>query len=135
MTDADCDDKKFLFVKALIAIILGSVLVNLWIRVINNFTYHTLKLSPDSTTWAIIIALIATSFLVIYVIFILDNDTSVQVRHTLTGVAFTSTAANGSITGVNASSDLIDMSSYHDVNNVDVADVSSGDSSVTSNDV
>jgi glycerol uptake facilitator-like aquaporin len=84
---AKCPD-NFTFIKALIAVLLGAVLVNLWIRVINNFTYHTLKLSQDSTFWAIIIAVIATSFLVIYIIFVLDNDTSLQLRQNMTGVSF-----------------------------------------------
>jgi hypothetical protein len=123
MTDTDdCDDKKILFVTALIAILLGSVLVNLWIRVINNFTYHTLKLNPDSTVWAIVIALIATGILVIYVIFVLDSDTSKQIRRTLTGVTFGASAnsANGAAAGINPGSDLIDVSSYHDVDAVNV---------------
>jgi hypothetical protein len=76
------------FIKALIAVLLGSVLVNLWIRVINNFTYHTLKLSQDSTMWAVIIAVLATTILVIYIIFILDEDSGCQVKQQMTGVSF-----------------------------------------------
>lgn len=76
------------FIKALIAVLLGSVLVNLWIRVINNFTYHTLRLCQDSTFWAVIIAVVATGLLVIYIIFILDENSSCQVKQQMTGVSF-----------------------------------------------
>jgi hypothetical protein len=89
-----CDD-EIVFVKALVAVLLGAVLVNLWIRVINNFTYHTLNLSPDSTFWAIIIALFCTGLLIIYIIFILDEDTSLQIRQNMTGVTY------ATITGIN----------------------------------
>jgi hypothetical protein len=89
-------DDNVTFVKALVAVIIGAVLVNLWIRVINNFTYHTLKLSPDSTFWAIMIALITTGLLVIYIIFILDDDTSCQIKQNITGVSFTAAASNSS---------------------------------------
>ena len=89
-------DDNITFVKALVAVIIGAVLVNLWIRVINNFTYHTLKLSSDSTFWAIMIALITTGLLVIYIIFILDDDTSCQIKQNITGVSFGATASNSS---------------------------------------
>ena len=89
-------DDNVTFVKALVAVIIGAVLVNLWIRVINNFTYHTLKLNPDSTFWAIMIALITTGLLVIYIIFILDEDTSCQIKQNITGVSFTAAASNSS---------------------------------------
>jgi glycerol uptake facilitator-like aquaporin len=89
-------DDNVTFVKALVAVIIGAVLVNLWIRVINNFTYYTLKLSPDSTFWAIMIALIMTGLLIIYIIFILDEDTSCQIKQNITGVSFTVAASNSS---------------------------------------
>lgn len=83
-----CTTSHWTFVLALVAILLGSVLVNLWIRVINNFTYHTLKLNPDSTTWAFIIALLATGVLVLYVALVLDDDTSNSVKQSITGVSY-----------------------------------------------
>lgn len=89
-----CDD-EITFIKALVAVLLGAVLVNLWIRVINNFTYHTLKLDPDSFPWALVIALVCTGLLVIYIIFILDEDTSLQIRQNMTGVTY------ATITGIN----------------------------------
>lgn len=88
-------DNEVVFIKALVAVLLGAVLVNLWIRVINNFTYQTLKLNPDSTTWALIIALVCTGLLVIYIIFILDEHTSLQIRQNMTGVSY------ATITGIN----------------------------------
>ena len=54
------------FIKALAAILLGSVLVNLWIRVINNFTYQFLNLNQESTFWAFMIAIFFTGLLILY---------------------------------------------------------------------
>jgi cytochrome c biogenesis protein CcdA len=89
----DCcsDTSQWTFVLALVAILLGAVLVNLWIRVINNFTYHTLKLNPDSSIWALIIALIFTGILVLYIALVLDSDTSNAVKQNITGVSFVAT--------------------------------------------
>ena len=95
-----CNDSQWTFVLALVAILLGSVLVNLWIRVINNFTYHTLGLSPDSTIWALIIALTATGLLVLYVAIVLDDDTSKAVKQNITGVSYA--AVMPAITGAMA---------------------------------
>lgn len=79
-------DENWSFVTALVAIILSSVLVNLWIRVINNFTTHTLGLNPDSTGWALLAAAFFTVILVVYVIIILDEDTSKAVKQSMTGI-------------------------------------------------
>jgi len=101
----DCPATHWTFVKALVAILLGSILVNLWIRVINNLTYHALKLNPDSFVWALVIALLFSGFLVLYIAVILDENTSVQVRQTMTGVAFVGSTAG--FTGQNTSIDMI----------------------------
>lgn len=79
-------DENWSFVTALVAIILSSVLVNLWIRVINNFTTHTLGLNPDSTGWALLAAIFFTTVLIVYIIFILDEDTSKAVKQNMTGI-------------------------------------------------
>lgn len=91
------DTTHWTFVLALIAILIGSVLVNLWIRVINNFTYQTLGLNQDSTIWALIIALVMTTVLVVYIIIVLDDDTGCAVKQNMTGVSFAGSAA--AITG------------------------------------
>lgn len=103
-----CDaDENIVFIKALVAIILGSVLVNLWIRVINNITHNFFHINPDSAFWAIVIALFMTGILIVYIAFILDRDTSLQVRSSMTGVAFTTTAAAmGGITAAMATDDI-----------------------------
>ena len=80
-------DENWSFVTALVAIILSSVLVNLWIRVINNFTTHTLGLNPDSTGWALLAAIFFTAVLIVYIIFILDEDTSKAVKQNMTGIS------------------------------------------------
>jgi hypothetical protein len=80
------DDENWNFVLALIAILLGSVLVNLWIRVINNFAFHTLGLNQDSAFWAIIIAVFFTTILIVYIIFVLNDDLSKAVKQNMTGI-------------------------------------------------
>ena len=79
-------DENWSFVTALVAIILSSVLVNLWIKVINNFTTHTLGLNPDSTGWALLAAIFFTTVLIVYIIFVLDEDTSKAVKQNMTGI-------------------------------------------------
>jgi hypothetical protein len=81
------DDENWNFVTALVAILLGAVLVNLWIRVINNFTYHTLGLDQDSTFWAIIVAVFFTIILIVYIIFVLEDNTGKAVKQSMTGIS------------------------------------------------
>lgn len=102
------DTTHWTFVLALVAILLGSVLVNLWIRVINNFTYQTLGLSPDSTIWALIIALTMTTILVVYIIIVLDDDTGCAVKQNITGVSFT-----GAVPGITGAMAL-DLDTFND---------------------
>ena len=94
------DTTHWTFVLALVAILLGSVLVNLWIRVINNFTYQTLGLKQESTFWALVIAMTMTAVLVVYIIMVLDDNTSCAVKQNITGVAFASSvpAITGAMT-------------------------------------
>lgn len=81
------DDENWNFVTALVAILLGAVLVNLWIRVINNFAFHTLGLNQDSTFWALIVSIFFTVILIVYIIFVLDDDTGKSVKQSMTGIA------------------------------------------------
>jgi hypothetical protein len=81
------DDENWNFVTALVAILLGAVLVNLWIRVINNFVFHTLSLDQDSTFWALVVAAFFTIILVVYIIFVLDDDTGKSVKQSMTGIS------------------------------------------------
>lgn len=55
------------FVETLFVILLGWILVALWQRLIDNFTFNTLGLNEDSAYHTFIIALVAT---IIFVIFI-----------------------------------------------------------------
>jgi len=93
------DHENWNFVTALVAILLGAVLVNLWIRVINNFAYQTLGLDQDSTFWALIVAVFFTMILIIYIIFVLDDDTGKCVKQSMTGIAVSGVipAINGQI--------------------------------------
>ncbi len=92
------DDENWNFILALVAILLGSVLVNLWIRVINNFAYQTLGLNQDSTFWALIIALFFTTILIVYIIFVLEDDLSKAVKQNMTGI----TVIGASIPAINS---------------------------------
>ena len=87
-----CEDNNGQFIKALFAIVLGALLVNLWLRVINNFFFNFLNLSQESLLWALFIALLFTGLLIIYVVFILDDETSLSVKRSLTGIAAASAA-------------------------------------------
>lgn len=55
------------FAELLFVIILGWILVDLWLRVVDNFTFGTLGLNKDSTLDTLIIALVAT---IIFIAFI-----------------------------------------------------------------
>jgi ABC-type uncharacterized transport system fused permease/ATPase subunit len=84
------DDENWNFVLALVAILLGSALVNLWIRVINNFAYSTLGLSKDSFFWALLIALFFTTVLIVYIIIVLDDNVGKAVKQNMTGITILS---------------------------------------------
>jgi hypothetical protein len=86
------DDENWNFVLALVAILLGSTLVNLWIRVINNFAYNTLGLNQDSTFWALLIALFFTTILIVYIIIVLDDNVGKAVKQSMTGITILSAA-------------------------------------------
>lgn len=51
----------------LIAIVLGWILVALWQRAIDNFTFRTLGLSPESTFHTFLIAALFTAIFLLYV--------------------------------------------------------------------
>ena len=80
------------FIAALVAVLLGAVLVNLWIRVINNFAYNFLNLNENSFFWSLVVALIATGILILYVTTILEENLSNQIKSNITGVTFGTTA-------------------------------------------
>lgn len=88
----NCNPSFGAFISALVAVLLGAVLVNLWIRVINNFAYNFLKLNENSFFWTLVVALIATGLLILYITTILEENLSNQVKSNLTGVAFGGTA-------------------------------------------
>lgn len=56
------------FIEALFIIVLGWILVALWQRFIDNFTFNTLGLNENSSYHTFIIAIVAT---IVFVIFIL----------------------------------------------------------------
>ena len=93
--EKNCVNPSFgAFVAALCAVLLGAVLVNLWIRVINNFAYNFLGLNENSFVWSLIVALIATGILVLYITTILEENLSNQVKSNITGLTFGGTASN-----------------------------------------
>lgn len=62
-------DSSFFFIVFLV-IIMSWVLVDLWGRWFNNFTFNTLKLDPRSSYHTFIIALAATIIIVAVIIFL-----------------------------------------------------------------
>lgn len=71
------------FIEVLFIIVVGWILVALWQRVIDNFTFQTLKLRRESTYDTIIIALTVTLLFIIFVFLyqgmfsdILETDTA-----------------------------------------------------------
>lgn len=60
------------FVEMLFVIILGWILVALWQRTIDNFTFNSLGLNKDSTYHTFIIAIVATTIFLLFV-FSFDN--------------------------------------------------------------
>lgn len=55
------------YLQLLIAILIAWTLIYLWGRVIYNFTYSTLKLDPNSTYIATIIAVLGTVLFLVYI--------------------------------------------------------------------
>lgn len=102
----DCTISQGQFILALAAVLLASVLVNLWIRVINNFAFNFLKLDQDSLFWSLIVALIATGILVLFLVIAFDENTSNQIKGNLTGLTFGSTVTNNSNFAPNDGSDI-----------------------------
>lgn len=83
------------FTLALVAILGGSILVVLWVRFINNFTFQFLKLNENSALISFLIAIIATGVLVGY-IFILDDSVSGQLKSHMSGLSFATISTTSS---------------------------------------
>jgi len=60
------------FVEVLFLIVIGWMLVALWQRALDNFTFRTLGLSRDSTTQTVVIAAVVTIAFVSFV-FLFDS--------------------------------------------------------------
>jgi len=86
----NCGISLSTFVLALAAVLLGAILVNLWIRVINNLAYNLLGYNPDSFFVALIVALLATGVLVAYIFIAFDDENGNQIKAQLTGLGFVS---------------------------------------------
>ena len=115
-----CSISHSQFVFALIAIILAAVLINLWIRVINNFVYTFLKYSSDSFWVALIVALVATGILIIYIVVILDEDTSLQMKSKISGLSLGGAIANATNFDLGGDGGL-DDSNNNDNNDIDLS--------------
>ena len=59
--------KDLTYIEMLVVIILGWILVALWQRCIDNFTFNSLKLNKDSTYHTFIIALVSTIIFISFV--------------------------------------------------------------------
>ena len=116
-----------LFIGALFAILLVSVLANLWIRVINNLAFNNAMSNfrwtkseffiGDNFWWSLIIALIVTGIFVGYVFLAFDNDTSNALRTRIVGI----TGGGGASAAANVSN-IEPQSSEIDSNNNGIPD-------------
>ena len=111
-----------LFIGALFAILLVSVLANLWIRVINNLAFNSITFfgntkffNADNVWWSAIVALIVTGIFVGYVFLAFDNDTSNALRTRIVGI----TGGGGASAAANVSNIEPNDS---DINNNGIAD-------------
>ncbi len=95
-TVTNCGISTTQFILALVAVLLGAILVNLWIRVINNFNFNFLGLNQDSFWWTLLIALVFTGVLVAYIAIAFDEDTSHQIKAKISGLSLGGTVANSS---------------------------------------
>jgi uncharacterized membrane protein len=68
--------------------LLLSVLANIWIRVINNFTFKYLNLNQDSFWWALLIAIVLTGIFVSYIFLAFDEDNGNALKTRIVGLNF-----------------------------------------------
>lgn len=113
-----------LFIGALFAILLVSVLANLWIRVVNNFAYNYLRLNQDSFWWATLVALIATGIFTGYVFLAFDNETSNALRTRIVGISGGGSAA-ANVSNLEATNEAeFNSSNPHASDSLDNSDIS-----------
>lgn len=66
------------FLEVLMAIIIGWMLVTLWQRVLDNFTFQTLGLKQNSTYHTLIVAIAATIIFIAFVFFFQSVTVNVE---------------------------------------------------------
>jgi hypothetical protein len=121
-THEDCGIGFWVFFAALFAILLVSVLANLWIRVINNLAFHYFKLNQDSFWWSLLVALIITGFFIGYIFLVFDEDNGNALRTRIVGLNFGGSAV-ANVTNISPTSEQPDDNIHNidDTNNIDPA--------------
>lgn len=106
------------FVELLFVIVLGWILVELWHKTIDNFTFTTLSLNEKSTYHTFIIALVATSVFLVFV-FSFDSIMGNIVESDIAG-GFSPPAPPGPLIGatmnftITESGEILSNSNCHD---------------------
>lgn len=114
--DDNCGVSFWVFFAALFAILLVSVLANIWIRVINNLAFNYFNLNPDSFWWTLLVALILTGIFIGYIFLAFDEDNGNALRTRIVGLNFGgSTAANAT----NISPDNNELQNFDNIDNID----------------
>jgi hypothetical protein len=86
--DDNCGVSFWVFFAALFAILLVSVLANIWIRVINNLAFNYFNINQDSFWWTLLVALILTGIFVGYIFLAFDEDNGNALRTRIVGLNF-----------------------------------------------
>lgn len=66
---------KLNFLEVMIAIVVSWIIIDLWLRVIENFAYRTIGLSEKSTIHTLIVALVVTIIFIAFVFSVPDSIT------------------------------------------------------------
>lgn len=78
------ENKQVEFVWLFFIIIFSWILIDLWGKVINNFTYTTLRMNPEGTWDALIIACTVTAIFLVTLYYL--GDTGDKLKENMTGV-------------------------------------------------
>lgn len=109
----NCGISFWVFFAALFAILLVSVLANIWIRVINNFAFNYLNLNQDSFWWALVVALVLTGIFIGYIFLAFDEDNGNALRTRIVGLNFGGSAA-ANTTNISPENTDVEISQLND---------------------
>jgi hypothetical protein len=120
----NCNIGFWVFFAALFAVLLVSVLANIWIRVINNLAFNYFGLNQESFFWTLLVALILTGIFIAYIFLAFDEDSSNALKSRIVGLNFGTAVNTSNISPDNNElNNDISPSNVNDVNDVNDIDV------------